>query len=213
MRFVVPAQAEVERQALRGTPIVLRVQADLRVVRIVVRVAELELDVLGDLEAVGIRPHEGRVLGIALQHIIRQQIDVHAGLDNVLPAAVEPGIREIIAECEPALLEILDRVVAADPRREAAQELRDAAGVIGMMLIAIALISDCELVEQRAAENRVLSAARPRIHVQQRSKLPRVIGDAEESSEFPQVAVVTIIDRQVQRRRGSRFVAQLAKKE
>src|SRR5206468_8069406 len=112
-----------------------------------------------------------------------------------------------------ALLEILDRVVAADPRREAAQELRDAAGVIGMMLIAIALISDRELVEQRAAENGVLGAAGPRIHVQQRRKLPRVIGDAEESSEFTQVAVVTIIDRQLQRRRRTRFVAQLAEKE
>ena len=168
---------------------------------------------LGDLEAVGIRPHEGRVLGIALQHIIRQQIDVHAGLHDVLAAAVEPGIRQIIADREPALLEILDRIVAADPRRKTAEELRDGARVVGVVLIAIALISDCELVEQRAAEDGILGAARPRIHVQQRRKLPRVIGDTEESSEFTQVAVMTIIDRQLQRRRGTRFVAQLAEKE
>ena len=81
---------------------------------------------LGNMEAVCVGPHEQRVLRIPLENVVGQEVHTHAGLEDVLAALVEAGVRQIVADGGTLLDEILGAVVAADPCGEvAAKKLSD----------------------------------------------------------------------------------------
>ena len=88
--LIIPADADVERQPRRQVPVILKVCTDLGVARVVVRVPQLEFEVLRNVEAVRIGCDEQRILRVALEDVVREEVDAHAGFDHVLATLIEP---------------------------------------------------------------------------------------------------------------------------
>src|SRR2546427_6180175 len=117
MGFKVPANAQVQRQSLRQAPIVLQVCANLLVVLFEAGIAELPIELIGvsKLESQnaraplhGVRKEEVRRLVVALDDVVRQQIDSRAQLEDVIAAGVESGVGDVVPKAEPLLRKILD---------------------------------------------------------------------------------------------------------
>ena len=88
--LIIPTDADIERQPRRRTPVILDVCSDLRVAGVVERVAHLEFHVLGNVEAVRVGCDEQGILRVALEDVVGEEVDAHAGLDHVLATLIEP---------------------------------------------------------------------------------------------------------------------------
>src|SRR2546426_12099157 len=120
-RFVIPPDAEVQRQLRRGAPIILNVSAKLRVIGQKVRIADAELHAVGKLEAIGSCGVMADCLiekagndAVLLDGTVVQEVDADPGLEDMLAVPLQSGVGQIVSQGDPLLGEVLD----ADVRPE-----------------------------------------------------------------------------------------------